>query len=141
MNIKILIAVIIVLVLIIIVQKYKSTKNYNDFYEGLWIASDEFCELSQIDGMMIYIGELNYNKRKAYLIMHSNGQIILNKKIIISHSRFNDNIYLSFDQNDDEDEEFIMPLKQKVTINVKKGFMTWENNDVTYAEFIKHYST
>ena len=141
--INILIATIIVLIIIILYLIKRIYNIYHDLYEGLWVADDDFCTSSQIDGMMIYIGGLNNdNIRNAYLIMHTDNNIIVNKKIeILFQPSYltprNFYIYLT-DQSDEDDLESIMPLKQYINVDISTGKMTWTgDDDIIYANFYK----
>lgn len=95
-------ALIVIVIIIILYNVYTNSKIINDQIEGLWIADEDFCNRTQIDGMMLYIGPIEsdwsnlsnnkqshvtlasinpiYSERKAYLIMYSNDSIVANKK-------------------------------------------------------------
>lgn len=153
----------IIIILILIYNIYMSNKIFNLFCEGLWTGSDEFCNDSKIDGMILYIGPYSYNflniTRKAYLIMYANDAVMVNKKFEISYflnlSPFLKNsIELTFllkDPSEDETLEIIeesdpslikldtiMPLTQNVKIELDKGKMIWSNDETIYANLLKN---
>ena len=77
---------LIILILIIMLYNYNvNSKMYNNVLEGMWSATEEFCKKSEIDGMIVYIGpKQKLNKRKAYLIIHSDNTIISSEEMTIS---------------------------------------------------------
>lgn len=164
-SFEIMISILIVLIFIIIYNVYTTNSFLNEFYEGLWSAPDYFCEKSQIDGMMIYIGPKMNGERKAVLIMYGGGVIVANKKftVVFHDSIFNKinpfvrtkicgRLYL-YDENENKSEDDlieeiddiattslskIMPLEQNFELNIAEGKMTWTSDDGTgYAELFK----
>jgi hypothetical protein len=169
---KVLIGILIVIVILLIFNLWNFSNIKSDLFEGLWNASDEFCKKSEIDGMMIYIGPLiNFysNKRKAYLIMHSENNVVVNKKFEISFSSglssiitslfvtntFYKNVYLydtELESNSDVNDSSsiplteIMPLEQSVKIIVSDAHMIWtgigkKDTEETFADLYKSHST
>lgn len=142
MNINVL-PLIIILFIIIIYSQYKISNIYDNFYEGLWIAPDYFCEKVQIDGMMIYIGPGD-NERKCYIIMYSGNDVIFDKKINIkfknkvSNLLLNQKVYKTIYLEGDDISK-VMPLVQNVELDLVEGRMTWYSteDDTIYAELFK----
>jgi hypothetical protein len=99
-GIEIIIALILLIIIIVIYNARENKKISNDILEGLWNGDENFCNKSQIDGMMVYIGPIISNgwdprcqERKAYLIMYANNSIIANKKFnIVLQESFLDKI-------------------------------------------------
>lgn len=86
-GLEIVLALVLIIIIILFYNSYISNKICDDFIEGLWIADDNFCSRSQIDGLMVYIGpsesgwDPRCRERKAYLVMYSNDSVIANKKL------------------------------------------------------------
>jgi len=84
-------SVIVILILIIIFligfNSYKQHSHIHEYLPGLWVADENFCNDSGIDGMVLYVGEKQDDgAHNAYLIMYSTGAIIMEKKIALSIS-------------------------------------------------------
>jgi len=90
MNSIFLVAVLVVFVLVLFYIFSKQSDIYSESLTGFYNSSTEFLELAGIDGMYFYIGEpldestRTIEKRKAYFIMHDQGSIIADKKIIMT---------------------------------------------------------
>lgn len=67
----VIIAVCVVIVLII--ASWVNTYAYEDYLYGFWLADgDEFCELSDIESMLVFIGPPTgywYKERSCYIII------------------------------------------------------------------------
>lgn len=42
---------------------------YNDYMYGYWVGDSIFCEQSEIDTLLLFIGELDNNERNGYLVI------------------------------------------------------------------------
>lgn len=154
--IVIALAIVIVLLVIVIVWNIHQTElTYQSTLNGMWIASTEFCNKSDIDGMMLYINSSG-SKCSAYLIMYANNVIILSKNIEISFAWTPNlpnsiltktaQIYEVISEDEPEsklDFNTIIPRNQTITLDISAGHMTWSSYDpeqldiVQYAEFYK----
>jgi len=145
-KIQIILIAIIVVLLIACFYLYKTSNNNPDFIynylDGLWIADDEFCKKSGIDGIMVYIVPTDNAKiKKASLIMHTNNNIVENKVITLNFEDLKnkdyENVKLNLEIESETEIDYIMPDEQTVTLNITTGTMTWENDDTQYAVLIK----
>jgi hypothetical protein len=147
--------VILLFLLLIVFARRGSTETANTIKStlpGLWNASPTFCTDSSIDGMMVYIGpDLEdghcLSNHKAYIIMHANNAIILQKTInmrithqnswladIAPGSRSVHRLNVEFEESpDDEDDNIsissIMPISQVMELDLSNGKMTWTGLD------------
>lgn len=143
---------VIVVIILLIYAGFciaEDRQQMGEFYEGLWVASDEFCARAKIDGMMLYVGKpLNglalSTRFKAYLIMYTDNKVIVNKHLdltfrdvsIVPGSRTVGLYVVDTDKNDPELSE-IMPDELTADVSIATGKMTWRADDTTYAEFHK----
>lgn len=133
-------------------------EDFDNLMNGMWMASDDFCKRSDIDGMLIYIGPAERafltNTRKAYLIMHAEGAIVAAKNIDIKFSGISVSPISPFEytrtitltDNDDEDSpiqlEDMMPTTLKCITCVSQGSMIWVDDEGTsYAELFKSHGS
>lgn len=81
---------IVVLILCIIIYKIGSSRKemLTSGIGGLWVAEPDFCEDSEIDGMLMHLGDED-DGRGAYLIMYKNNNIVLNHQFNIVAGRPN----------------------------------------------------
>lgn len=149
---NIIFVLLIILLLILIFYNGYSYKNIIDnFLDGLFVISDEFGKKSELDGMLLYIGYNEDSLKKAYLVMHGDGMVLMDKKIEINFQSFDfknlivmDKIYKKIEiiDNDTDNTELnmkdIMPLELNCEIDISKGRMIWlDDDDTVYAEFYK----
>ena len=83
---QIIAIVIIVFIALMFMIARSKQPLYNDVMHGMWRGGEDFLEKSDLSGMYIYIGEPYNNNplkdtRKAYIIMHSGDNILVNKRI------------------------------------------------------------
>lgn len=149
-------AIVIVLLVMVVVWNIRQTAlTFDSTLNGMWIASTEFCNKSDIDGMMLYINSSG-SKCSAYLIMYANNVIILSKNIEIAFAWTPNlpnsiltktaQIYEVISEDEPQDEldfNSIIPRNQTITLDISTGHMTWSSYDpeqddiVQYAEFYK----
>lgn len=82
-SFTIAIVAVVVILLILVCNVYLRRQIYNSVIQGHWIANEDFCKRSGIDGMMLQIGPNLSSwreERLGYLIMHGGGAIIINKR-------------------------------------------------------------
>jgi hypothetical protein len=140
----IIIASVIVLIIIFVLIWYVNHTGvleiYDNFMEGLWIASDDFCKRSDIDSMLLFIGPRESDTYKAYMIIFAENKIALNEKLEIRMPYWGmiaqNDIENQLDINN-ESLGKIMPLKLSAKIDIGNGKMVWENDDIVYAELYK----
>lgn len=154
MIVAVVIIALIILLAIAIKNGSDLSHHTKDLLTGLWVGDPEFCNKSDIDGMMLYIGpDVGDSTHKAYLIMHSNNSVILQKTINMTVSGASPNLFVSrtitrslelSDSDDDSDMSItsIMPLNQVLTIDTVLGKMTWtgldeSDKECVYAELYK----
>lgn len=163
-NQYIIASIVLVVILIIMYNAYTIKSAADNLLEGMWVASEEFCNESEIDGMFIYIGPPDSSKweRKAYLIMHADNAVITNKKLLINYSNgsifdyfnplisgldFYGSISIKEDKDDDELDGIseageiplseIMPSDMEVELDMTTGKMIWAADDTIYARLFK----
>ncbi len=142
------IAVLFLLIIIIIwcYTRKNNSKIYNDLMEGLWIANDDFCNRSEIDGMLVFIGPsddgwFSSENRRIYIIMNASNKIALNEKFEMNLSGFGlggSNINKTFKLTDlSGKKSSIFPAEMIMKLDLGLGKMSWEFDDTTYAELYK----
>jgi hypothetical protein len=122
---------------------------------GLWVSDDDFCTKVGIDGILLYIGEetesLFQVTHKAYLIIHADGSVLVERRINISYYKHivcisnyepTINIQLEDDtsllrKNDPINMDDIMPNQMNIELNMNSGCMHWSNDDTVYAKLYK----
>ncbi len=131
-------SLILIIVCLIIYFWYTNQKNLNIFYEGLWIAGDNFCSRSDLDGMMIYIGpKLEKNTRKAFMVLYTDSNVI-SQQLILTISGFGSRKKIKIQCDPDSDHiETILPELLVAYVNMTTGHMVWYCDDVMYAELYK----
>lgn len=139
---KLLIFSFIIIIILILIIIYNYHYFYNNFIEGAWLADDDFCELSGIDGMIIYFGDGNKNK-KCYMIIYIDDNII-HKNFRVKFNDLYNKVSLeeySNNSNDFDDMEpslaDLMPLNLFCKLNITDGKMIWYDDEATYAELYK----
>lgn len=137
-------ALIIILIIFIIYNYIEHNKYFKETLEGLWVADENFCRRSEIDGMLVYIGPYSSETgdHSAYSIMYI-GDVIVNKKFTIKF-KFSTTIP-SFEKTGNilletqENEKLDMPKEQNCVINLIDGKMTWSTDEKNYAELFKDH--
>jgi hypothetical protein len=165
----IIVFLFIIIIAIISINSCRQNTYTHKYLRGLWIADEKFCEDSGISGMIIYIGEKTDGVHNAYIIMYSNGAVMIEKKISILTSKFPDisplvsttlikNINLTdldvpsattekldalhIDDISEISLEQIMPLSMIMEIDFTNNCMTWKDEDIVYAKLYKdNYSS
>lgn len=169
MNSIFLTVIVIIFILTLFYFTSKQSDVYSESLTGFYNSSTEFLELAGIDGMYFYIGEpldggtRTTEKRKAYFIMHDQGSIIADKKIIMTLTKPSQTLLQPMQKEikytvmvedeeessamEDETESFIplnkiMPtdleLFHDITMNrVSLKGIDEDNNEKLYAELFK----
>lgn len=143
---RIYLAVIIIVILIILYFAISSrNKPYEDYLYGFWLAEDSFCENSDIDSMMLFVGEAEKStlfsacERNCYLIIMNDmcnqgmtltyksgwAPLSIGKYILSANVKF--------------DDEQIWTEQVKICIDVISGTMKIYTNDIIYAKLLKQH--
>ena len=157
-NTIILISIIIIILILLFYNLHIYNTLVDNFLSGLFIANDEFSKRVELDGMLLYIGLNNDSIKKAYIILHGEGVVLVDKKINIEFldtifNKFNllisDKIYKKIHITDsisetDPDPKLTSEIKEifpsilNCEIDIPQGKITWtDDDDVVYAEFFK----
>ena len=122
--------------------------NVNEKYlYGFWVADDDFCEESDIDSMLVFIGEpdrsslggLRSITRTCYIIITKD---VANQGFTMTYrpgfsgpsvGRYVINAGVSFDG------EKIWPKDVSIAIDMTTGAMTIYNNKMVYARLTKQH--
>jgi hypothetical protein len=85
-SLQIAVVLAVFVILILVINVYIRQQIYNSFIRGHWVANEEFCKKSDLDGMLLQIGPSSgwWEERLGYLIMYGGGSIIINKRFNIS---------------------------------------------------------
>ena len=120
-----------------------STNTYEDYLYGMWVGSEAYCDESNIDNMMLFVGKPDKKKgilstttsRKGYLIIGPN---VCNSTINIEYKGVANKTINAKVIFDDEEEP---PFPEDVIINldIVKGCMKIYNNDTLYGHFYKNH--
>jgi hypothetical protein len=171
---QLILAIIIVCVILLITaaawfyQTYCNRQFFHQYIHGLWEGDEEFCKEAGIDGVWVYIGREWRNSPNAYIIMHSGGEVILEKKAKIEarglwgdsmrpfmHKRREFEFSITeVDPDGDSDShlggdrsgvdfdplslEKFMPSPMRVTLDLSRGEMLWHHDDVLHAKLYKN---
>lgn len=145
------VVVVIILVIVLIWNSRQVTHVFQSNLAGMWIASNEFCERSGIDGMMVYIGPDIGGYHKAYLIMYSNNTVVLSRAIEIRFGMSMPKLFMNpvitktitlSCQDPDESLDEIMPEKQTLTMDLTCGRMewtAWDDEQEDYRQYAEFY--
>jgi hypothetical protein len=152
-------AIVVMLIVVVVVwladSCVRSVKN--SLLSGVWVAPAEFCAASEIDGMILYVGDecgSISSKRKACLVMHAGDVTLAYKLLEIDFGVFDwfGGLALPFrdsvvyrvsvtDITDDDSQEItledIMPSDMCVEYNPVAGSMEWRAGDKVYAKLYK----
>ena len=138
-NIKtcILISVIIIIVILLVWNK-TNQRTMNEFIQGMWIAPDEFCNQSDIGGMIIYI-----NNNKGYLVIHDNNAVLASGVFKLNYTARNclnpSNIKGTVAVEKEEiDIDEIWPKNMNLEINMGTGCMIWQTDKVWVKCYKQH---
>lgn len=143
-----LIAICVIITFIIIYNLFVwNTSAYEDYLYGFWVAEgDEFCEQSEIDSMLLFIGEPEngyFSKsRTCYLIIMTD---MCNQGLTITYrsgwagigvGRYRINATAKFDEEQIWDDDIT------ITVDMRDGTLKIKNNDGTvYAVLNKQHDT
>lgn len=145
MKIYLITIIIVVIILLIYAAACAHTADEEYLY-GFWVADDdEFCEESEIDGMMVFIGEPNRGwfttERCCYIVIMND---LCSQGFSINYSppwpglcggEYTITASVTFD------EETIWPESVKITVNMQNGTLKVHSGDTIYAKLTKQHET
>ena len=127
-------------------------KDYEDFMFGYWVADDGFCEQSEIDSMMLFIGKPEKSKsvfgsfsgekcRPAHMVINED---IMNQKLNIKYQAISSGTAKTVGKfstrcNIDFDDECQIPPDVTFEFDVKKGSLRIFDGDHLYAMMYKDH--
>jgi hypothetical protein len=142
-------AVVLVLIIITYCIFTLNVSKYENYIYGFYVADDSFCEDSEVDSMLLFIGEPTYSgftiTRNAYLVIMDGDELICNQGFTMEYSKGwagpNINKYkikplVEFDSDD------VFPEKPTMCFDMPRGllriyqddtmyFVGWKQNDVS----------
>lgn len=89
--ISVVVVILVILVMFVVAAVRPKQKMYESIIQGMWKGGDDFLEKAELGGMYLYIGtpynsgasSMTKELRKAYLIMHNEDAVLVNKRIDI----------------------------------------------------------
>lgn len=118
--------------------------DYENFMYGYWVADGSFCDQSEIDSMMMFIGSPSTGSivtRPAHMIITDD---IMNQKIEIKYKKINSGLSrkpgkFSIDCELEFEEECQIPNSVTMEFDVKKGSLKIYKDGNMYAKMHKDY--
>ncbi len=153
----VLIIVVIIVLIIIILSSTSNHKNYEPFYRGIWTGSEAFCKDSEIDEMVLFIGnkidkdstlyDLS-EQHGGYLIIRAEGYPVENKYVILditpklSYGNDREFTISIRDPPSDNSNELpsidVMEPNMTMKLNIVDNTMSLYKDDQIYADMIKN---
>ena len=137
--------VILVILFIFIIVIFNSRHSEKSLIKGFWSGSTEFCNTSNLELFLIYIGE-GSSERPSYILMKNSDGFIINNPVrlqINGGKSFSPLICECIEYNvtidwlDNTAPDFF-PSEQTIHYYPTIGKMVWSNNDVIYAIIYKN---
>jgi hypothetical protein len=134
-----------VLIIILYIFFTWNVKANEDYLYGYWMADDdEFCDISDITSMSLFIGEPTVSwsgavERNCYLVITDD---ICNQGLTIKYrsgwagptlSKYNINAKVEFEIDD------IWPDNINISIDIRNGTMVIRSGDMVYARLTKQH--
>lgn len=145
---KYLIAFLIVIVIIMFISY--TNIQYKNYLYGMWIADDDFCSESDLDGFMIMMGPSQggyiTDTRSMYVLMYNDEGMLCNRTLevrlgttIVAGDYQNRSMYIV------EDDFDIMPKDMTLSTSIMKGHMvlygTGEDSKTIYGSLYKDHDS
>jgi len=120
-------------------------EEYENFMYGYWVADDNFCEESEIDSMLLFIGRPSKKSsaitRPAHMIITDD---IMNQKLTISHPKIKSGLSrklksFSVDCEIEFEEECQIPNKVTMDFDICKGSLRMHKDGNLYAVMHKDH--
>jgi hypothetical protein len=141
------IALTLVLLIILLWNSNQENKLFYSNLEGMWMASNAFCNKSGIDGMMLYIGPDVGGYHKGYILMYSGDAVVVSRAIelrfsyslpgVLFKSIFTKTATINA-QADEDPITDIMPENQTIKMDLSRGCMEWTAWDSDQAEHVQY---
>lgn len=141
----------LLILFIVIITYYAASWNvsYNEYYlYGFWVAdNDEFCTDSEIESMLLYVGESDRKggktTRLCYIIIMNN---ICQQGLTLSYTPSWSNFITGLNSYTinakvEFDEEDIWPEFVNIDINLLNGSMKIHHDGTIYAKLVKQNET
>lgn len=139
---------VIIIILIIVLYNLATwnTSSYEDYLYGFWVAEgDEFCEESEIESMLVFIGEpdcsFRSRSRTCYIIIMNN---LCNQGFTLNYrpgwasigvGQYRIYADVEFDEDD------IWPEQVCVDVDMRDGSMKVHADGTVYARLSKQHDT
>lgn len=127
---------VIVLIIVIIYLLYIQHKTTDDFMHGMWKCDPEFCEQSEVDGVLLYIGDREKGL-KSYIIMTKDDEVSVNEQLTL-HPCMGYN-KMTIDYCEDSVLAEALPEHIQITVDIPKGQMIWHDDEKKYFVFYKSH--
>lgn len=139
------ICIVIIIILLYVFSTWNTSANENYLY-GFWVADgDDFCEESEIDSMLVFIGEPEpgwfSTTRTCYIIIMND---LCAQGFTLNYStgwagigvgKYRINAKVKFDDED------IWPDKVHIDVDMRDGTMKIHSDGVIYARLNKQHDT
>ncbi len=130
-------SLVLIIICLLVYMWHTDRKNWAIFCEGLWIAGDDFCSRSDLEGMMIYIGPDLGGSHKAFMIMYTDKNVV-SQSLLLGISGFGCRRKIKVQPDPDSDTaETVLPEVLTARISMAAGRMVWYCDDTMYAELYK----
>ncbi len=135
---------LIIVVIILLIVACKNTMAAEDYLYGFWVAeADVFCEESEIESMMLFIGERAgtlYSTRECYLVIMNN---LCNQSLTLSYWSVCPTLTAQYTiaATAEFDEAAIWPEHVQLTVDMQKGTLSIYSDEVLYAQLNKQHDT
>lgn len=111
--------------------------DYENFVNGFWVADDAFCDESEIDSMLLFIGKYDKKsgERPAHMIIADD---IMNQKINIKHKKISSGLSrgvnkFSIECEMEFEEECQIPPNVTMDFDIRKGSLRIHKDGNLYA--------
>jgi len=133
-------------IVVILLLLFSGWSNYycEQYLYGFWVADEDFCEDSEIDSMLFFIGERErgflYDSRTCYLVITDD---MCNQGMTMTYLKGWKSFGLSYkiSAKVEFDEEQLWDEYVDIEINMNNGTMKISSNGVVYARLTKQHDT
>tara|TARA_R110002153_G_scaffold155933_4_gene308078 strand:- start:11461 stop:11982 length:522 start_codon:yes stop_codon:yes gene_type:complete len=117
----------------------------DDYLYGFWLAEgDEFCELADIDSIMLFVGDSTgyiWKERKAYLIIATD---MANDPLVLSYRKpaiYSSAYTITAKAEFEDDTVEIWPEYVSMDVDINAGTLKIYSGDTVYARLYKQHET
>ncbi len=138
-RIWIALAVVAVIILIYCVLTWNTT-SYEDYLHGMWLAEDDdFCEDTEIESMMLFIGQADSGVRNCHLVIMND---MCNQGFTMKHKpgwagpglpKYTINAEINMD------DVQIWPETVTIDVDILRGVMKIHSDGTLYAKLHKQH--